>query len=59
MVRMNDPIITITVLDEQSARQDELRELYLKWISENEVRNKDATDEMRLSPSRRNVTPGW
>lgn len=56
---MNDPIITITVLDEQSARQDELRELYLKWISENEVRNKDATDEMRLSPSRRNVTPGW
>lgn len=58
---MNTPDITIniTVLDELAMRQEEARELYLKWLSENEVRNADQKADLRLSPTRSNITPGW
>lgn len=58
---VNTPEITIniTVLDELAMRQEEARELYLKWLSENEVRNADQKADLRLSPNRGNITPGW
>lgn len=56
---MNTPIIHIEVLDELAMRQEEARELYLKWLSENEVRNHDEKADLRLTPTRHNVTPGW
>lgn len=58
---VNTPEITIniTVLDEQAMRQEEAREMYLKWLSENEVRNADQKADLKLTPSRHNVTPGW
>lgn len=57
---MNPEItINITVLDEQAMRQEEARELYLKWLSENEVRNSENKADLRLSPTRSNITPGW
>lgn len=58
---MNTPEITINiqVLDELAMRQEEAREMYLKWLSENEVRNHDEKADMRLTPTRHNITPGW
>lgn len=49
------PQIHITYLDEQSARQDELRELYLRWVSNHEVRLKGVQGELLLRPTRKAV----